>query len=53
MENQGNSKKRHQSEEVPQKEHESTSLDRIIIQEENTLNKEESILINGNKIAYR
>ena len=47
MENQGNSKKRHQSEEVPQKEHESTSLDRIIIQEEYTLNIEESILING------
>ena len=43
----GDSKKRHQSEEVPQKEHESTSLNRIIIQKENILNKEELIYING------
>ena len=41
------SKKWHQSEEVPQKEHESTSLDGLIIQKENILNKEGVIYING------
>ena len=47
MENQGDYMKRHHSEEVPQKEQESTSLDGLIIQKQNILNKEELIYING------